>query len=66
MSGIVLLCALSALAGESAQPVGPNLLGNGDFEAVDSKTQMASDWHGFSSRDWGDCAGTVKLSTEQP
>ena len=62
-----LTAAFTLLTHASApEAVGPELLTNGGFEHTDAAKRVATSWTGFSTRDWGDCAGEVKLAGERP
>lgn len=64
----IIAWALFATTGSGAEVKlhGGNLVPNGGFEAVDAGTGFAEGWEGFFSPNWGECAGTAVLSTEQP
>ena len=56
----------SALFGAEPEPIGPQLLTNGGFEQIAPGADAPSGWRGFFSGDWGDCAGEVRLSRDNP
>ena len=63
---MLLLAAGAACLAGAPEPVGPELLANGSFEAVEKERNLPVGWQGFSTRDWGDCAGTLTVSSRTP
>ncbi|MGC9316490.1 MAG: hypothetical protein ACP5KN_00470 [Armatimonadota bacterium] len=60
----VAACLLAAAClAQDAEPIGPELLTNGSFEQL-GEADGPVGWSGFSSPDWGDCDGRLRLSTE--
>ena len=61
------LCfAYAVWAAQEPEPIGPELLRNGGFEEAGPTAKAPLHWRGFSTRDWGDCAGSVAISQAQP
>ena len=66
LAAMLLLAAGAACLAGAPEPVGPELLANGSFEAVEKERNLPVGWLGFSTRDWGDCAGTLAVSSRTP
>ena len=62
----LLLYHVSPTWSAAPEPIGRELLENPGFEQVDTRRQTATAWKGFSTRDWGDCAGRAKPSDTRP
>ncbi len=63
---VAALCAVTFGLAAGSEPTGPELLTNGSLEIVDAGRMMPVGWSGFSTPDWGDCAGTAEATQEGP
>lgn len=62
-----LLAALAASAWSAEPvPVGPELLEHGSMEQLTPDGRMPAGWVGFSTADWGDCAGAARSCDQTP
>jgi len=66
LASCLIATSTTLIRASTPEAVGPELLTNGGFEQGDAAKHRATGWTGFSTRDWGDCAGEVKLVADGP